>query len=331
MISVCITPESISLNVNGRPFSIRKDHPMFLTVVNGLKKGEFDVDGGEDKLVDLLTPKAMVARFVAKAKENEVELVDDVVLYKGKPVHNSLTQKVLEFAEAGFPVEPLLNFLNRMMNNPSMSARDELFDFLDHKQLPITPDGCFLAYKAVRSDGYDIHSGTVHYAVGSVVEMARADVDDDRRKGCSYGLHAGTLSYVRSFGNSGSKYLTVKIDPADVVSVPLDCGCQKLRTWKMQVVGEFQPDWVGFEDAYYDDTVVGKQVLVTSNVSEDEDEDDYVDSNDTYELEYEAGAAMAKADSLTQYVNKYHVVNKYKNKSDAFYEGYNEVMDDLFN
>ena len=34
--------------------------------------------------------------------------------------------------------------------------------------------------------------------------------------------------------------MVVEIDPSDVVSVPLDCDCQKLRTCKYKVVSLFE-------------------------------------------------------------------------------------------
>ena len=57
-----------------------------------------------------------------------------------------------------------------------------------------------------------------------------------------YGLHAGALNYVASYGSveSNDRIVIVKINPADVVSVPSDCNCEKLRTCRYEVVGEYQ-------------------------------------------------------------------------------------------
>jgi hypothetical protein len=46
-------------------------------------------------------------------------------------------------------------------------------------------------------------------------------------------VHAGSLSYATGFGPT---HVIVKIDPADVVSIPTDCSCQKLRTCAYEVV-----------------------------------------------------------------------------------------------
>ena len=142
----------------------------------------------------------------------------------------------------GLPFQPLVTFLNNLMENPSMQSQKELYDFLEHEHLPITEDGCFLAYKAVRSDYKDKYRGVFDNRVGQVCKMTRSKVDDDRGRGCSNGLHAGALNYVATYGSleSGDKIVIVKINPKDVVSVPSDCNCEKLRTCQYEVVGEYQ-------------------------------------------------------------------------------------------
>ena len=69
--------------------------------------------------------------------------------------------------------------------------------------------------------------------------MARNNVCDDAEIGCSYGFLAGSLEYAQSFGGDQAHVVVVEIDPADVVSVPKDCDCQKLRTASYKVVGVY--------------------------------------------------------------------------------------------
>ena len=56
---------------------------------------------------------------------------------------------ILDMIQQGYPFEPMLNFLDNMSQNPSDHAITELFEFMENKNMPITPDGHFLAYKAV--------------------------------------------------------------------------------------------------------------------------------------------------------------------------------------
>ena len=71
------------------------------------------------------------------------------------------------------------------------------------------------------------HIGHIPNPPGAVVEMPRTQVNGDRHNGCSTGLHVGTWDYASTFG---PKTLIVSVNPRDVVSVPKDCGYQKLRT-----------------------------------------------------------------------------------------------------
>jgi len=136
-------------------------------------------------------------------------------------------------------VEPLCKFLENLHENPSMASLDCLYDFLERNQgHPITEDGHFLAYKAVRPDFKDKFSGTIDNSVGSHPKIPRNQVDNDRSKGCSKGIHVGNLKYVRSFGVHGDKFLLVKVNPRDVVSVPLECECQKMRVCEYHVLSE---------------------------------------------------------------------------------------------
>ena len=41
-------------------------------------------------------------------------------------------------------------------------------------------------------------------------------------------------------GGGGNKLMICKVNPRDVVSVPNDCRCQKLRCCKYEVVSEFE-------------------------------------------------------------------------------------------
>jgi len=119
---------------------------------------------------------------------------------------------------------------------------DELYGFLEKNNLPITPDGHFLAYKKVRNDFLDIHSGTMDNSPGTVVEMERFKVDDNKDQTCSTGLHFCGMSYLGHFGSGSDRTVIVKIDPADVVSIPSDYNGAKGRACRYEVIGELNVD-----------------------------------------------------------------------------------------
>lgn len=193
--------------------------------------------------------------FVARAQEcgYSAEFLDGEVYLNGAVVHSVLASRIKDLVRDGFSPKSALNFYERVMQNPSSSAVNELYDFLANKGLPLTEDGCFLAYKAVRHDFKDIYSGTFDNSPGNVVQIPRNEVDDDRRHECSYGLHVGAQDYVRGYGSGNSKYLVVKVDPKDCVAVPRDHNAQKLRVCRYEVLREVSRDSI-LEEAVYDES-----------------------------------------------------------------------------
>jgi hypothetical protein len=56
--------------------------------------------------------------------------------------------------------------------------------------------------------------------LGVPQKMERKECDSDPVNECSYGLHVGATSYVRSFASRGSAILTCFVNPAHVIAVP---------------------------------------------------------------------------------------------------------------
>ena len=223
---------NLTVVLKNKSYQVLPDHTNYKTIIDALPTAT------EDELLDMVDIEKAVANF----SDGQVSIVNGKVMFEGEEVHGSISKRIIEFMSKGLPFEPLVKFLENLMENPSMQSQQELYDFLEHENLPITEDGCFLAYKAVNSDFKDKWKGTFDNKVGQVCEMRRAKVDDNRGRGCSAGLHAGALNYVAEYGNvdAGDNIVIVKINPEDVVSVPSDCNCEKLRTCKYEVVGLYQ-------------------------------------------------------------------------------------------
>jgi hypothetical protein len=169
--------------------------------------------------------------------------------WDGITMPDMFTGTIMDMIQQGYPFEPMLNFLDNMSQNPSDHAIVELFEFMENKNMPITPDGHFLAYKAVKSNYKDIYSSTFDNSVGSTPSVPRNQVDSNRNNGCGKGLHVGAFDYAKSYGGidldddeggSGNKLMICKVNPRDVVSVPSDHRFQKLRCCRYEVVSEFE-------------------------------------------------------------------------------------------
>ena len=220
-----ILPQSLILNHEGRTVTINKADGRYEKVVEKIREGKFD------EIIPLLN-------IADGLKERGFDIVHGIVHVDGEALPNSLSQRVLDFYNNNLPFEPLLKFWEKLKNNPSFNSRQMLFKFLEHNGHPITTEGNFIAYRAVRSDFLDKHTGTMDNSVGNVVEVSRSQVDDNPNNVCSHGLHVATLSYAQSFGGGNDRMLDVEVDPSDVVAVPTDYNGTKMRVCKFKVVAE---------------------------------------------------------------------------------------------
>lgn len=183
--------------------------------------------------------------------EEGFEEVNGLVHYQGEALPLALSDKIKRLFEEDLPVEHFEKFWEKLSENPSATSVEELMDFLSYKELPITDDGCFIAYKGVAHDGWSIHGnlktkvvkgtvdeyGKIYNGVGDEIEVTRREVDDNRENHCSFGLHVGSFEYAKMFGG---KIMVVKVNPKDVVSVPSDFNCQKCRVAGYKVVAEYE-------------------------------------------------------------------------------------------
>lgn len=222
--------DNVVIVIDGEPHTINKTHITYQKVVDAIKAKEWDV------VKELINPVKVVVNY----SRGNVEIVDGEMFWKRMPFHNALATRMVQMLTDGFDIEPMVNFMNNLMQNPSKRAVDELYGFLEKNSLPITPDGHFLAYKRVRDDYKDCHTGTMDNSIGMVVEMERNMVDDNRDNTCSSGLHFCSHSYLSSFG--GDRTVIVKINPRDVVSIPSDYNNAKGRTCRYEVIGEVGRD-----------------------------------------------------------------------------------------
>ena len=224
----------ITVVLDGERHSINAGNGLFSKALEAYKVNDWDA------FIGCVNPTIRLKSLYASYEGIEVK--DGNLYVFDEPVHSTLATRVLSFLEAGLDCVHLFKFILKLNLNPSKRAVDELYTFLEHRALPITDNGNFLAYKAVRDDYSDKYTGKFINTIDAVLEMPRNKVDDDKNVGCSYGFHAGTVEYAKDFMGREGHLMIVEINPADVVSIPTDCQFQKLRTCKYKVVGEYEID-----------------------------------------------------------------------------------------
>jgi hypothetical protein len=188
---------------------------------------------------------------------------------EGNEMPEVLVDKVAQLAASGSDSTGLEAFwqggkgrgaARGLMNNPSSNSRDQLYEFIRQNDCNITETGHFILYKGVNHDRMSGHSSThrvrvggesvdgkttwkagqkipMLHTVGKFLEIPRGDCTDNPNASCASGLHAAPWN--GSYLNSGLR-VELLIDPADVVSVPLNCRGGKLRCCRYKVIREMR-------------------------------------------------------------------------------------------
>jgi len=237
---------------DGTPRILGQSHANFDAIKAALTDTHaVDVD---EAAILLMADAATVALNTLHRLSERVMIKGDTIFFDSTPMDSRLARHLVEMIKTGDDnFGGYVAFLENIMANPSEKSRKGLFRFLNRHGLTITADGCFIGYKGVGSDGksrtagsqdvsvtmpdgtVEVHKGRIPYPVGAVIEMDRELVDPDRNHACSVGLHIGSHEYATSWGHNG-RFLTVKVNPRDVVEVPKDSSEQKIRAHRMTVI-----------------------------------------------------------------------------------------------
>lgn len=229
---------------NGFIHKISKDDPRFEEA-----KKLFD----EDDITGFINLLMQKPKDFLSGKDSRFRSEGGKVYFGNFEIKSVLEEKINSIFREGGDMEPFENFMVRVSKNPSRTAILELFDFLSYRELPITPDGCFIGYKGVGNNYWSICGnkrtvvlegevnsiGQIYNAPGEKIKIERSSVDDKRENECSEGLHVGSLKYAK---DHGSRVVIVKVDPADAVSVPKDYSFQKLRCCAYEVISNFREE-----------------------------------------------------------------------------------------
>lgn len=227
-----ITDSGILLFLDGVQHQVAQDHPNFKAIKAKLENRDYS------DLIDLMDIRASVRKWLGL--NPRFALTNDRLTLDGSPFSDTVTDKVLRMIDAGNDPQALFNFLVKVRKNPSNTAQTELLLFAEANKFMIHADGDILAYKSVREDYKDIHSGTFSNVIGAVIEVPRHEVDDRRDVTCSHGLHFAAYKYAEGFGSRGGHLMVIKLNPADVVSIPNDYDNEKGRCARYEVIAELE-------------------------------------------------------------------------------------------
>lgn len=238
-----VTSNAITVIWEGRPYTVNTDNPNYTGLKNTLLNAEYENIG---RYLD-------IKKHIEDFSHGSIKVVSEKVYYGNYELKGFVIDKLLEFLRSGAKdAQPILNFIEKLMFNPSKNSVDQLYTFLSYKTLPLTETGNVIGYKGVAADYYSkmgnkntiVITGKVNAGghilnkVGETCEVARNSVDDNKDNHCSYGLHVGSFDYAKDWAGNKGHVMMVEFNPSDAVSVPTDCNFQKLRVCKYKVIGE---------------------------------------------------------------------------------------------
>ena len=234
MIPYIETPQGLTFVLFGESKTLSPEDKRYTEIRNLI----FD-HGDEYEVDEVLKARAREVERVTKLTPR-LEYQAGTILCDGQPLHNYAVDKLIELIDQKLPCQPLINFLDKLIKNPSFRVVEHLYEFLEFGKVPLTQSGNFVAYKAINANWKDIHSGTFDNSIGASPRVPRNAVDEDPDRTCSKGLHVCSFDYLPNFNHvsSGGHVVAVEVDPADVVAIPRDYNNTKMRCCGYKVIAE---------------------------------------------------------------------------------------------
>lgn len=262
MLRYINTGTQITFVHEGKPYHIlRADDKSYAAAVEQIKEG---VATGASLLALLDAPRLALLELLAEHKS--LTLDGDVLLYRGYPVHPTLSKKLFGCLKDGFGAQPFLKFLENLALNPRREVLENLYEFLEYGKMALDDEGHFYAYKAVAADYTDIRTGTYDNSIGKVVEMPAWAVDPDRNQTCSAGLHCCSFDYLDFYNHADGHVMVVRVNPRDVIAIPADYRNTKMRVCRYEVTDEYKD--------YYSESrrnVLAEREVIPADMSYDDE------------------------------------------------------------
>jgi transcriptional regulator with XRE-family HTH domain len=186
--------------------------------------------------LDALRDLVDIPSFIAKVTEGRVQVSDNQVRFDGKPIEGHIADRLMGLLREGMDIRPLARFLERLDRAVIKDVRDQFLRWVENSNLPLTDDGCIIAYKYVRENYTDGWTGTIDNKVGAAIPRLTPNaINTNRNETCAAsGYHFCSFGYL---SGSHDRVMLVKIAPEDVCSFP-DGEIAKGRTLFYEVIGE---------------------------------------------------------------------------------------------
>lgn len=240
-VDYIVTRSTATLIFDGSPEVIDSSNPNFGRVCELIADEEFVL------AMELICPAVGITTW----GNGMLDIEHGEIKYHGHVLSGKLCDRIINLMGAGdLFFERLAKFLTLVQEQASFRTRMALMDFVAHDKMGLTEEGHVIAFKNVRADFRDKHSGKFDNSVGASPSMPRAMVDDDPDNTCSAGLHVCSPTYLSGFWGTEGRTMKVVVDPRDFVALPEDYNQSKARVCRYTVVEDVSSDIHKYLDGY---------------------------------------------------------------------------------
>lgn len=233
MIPHIVTNQGLQVVLRGDAVTVAHSVKNFNQILDAIRNGH------DERTIEALINITKNQVIAAVKLSVSLSYANGVVYHNGAKLQGYAVSKLVKLIEDGVSdFRPLANFLTKVQANPTPSVIQNLYEFLEFGNMPITANGDFLAYKAIKQDWKDIHSGQFLNTIGTQHVMPRLKVDPDRNQTCSNGFHVCSWAYLPHFAHANGRVVICQINPADVVAIPADYNNTKMRVAAYRVIDE---------------------------------------------------------------------------------------------
>lgn len=227
MLPNIITKTQLTLFLTSGPKVINNTHPNFQRIKNKILNNTFTLE--DDSLFDLSMTKA--------TKSGVFKVNRSGVFFRDQKVENTVCNRIVENLMDGYPIDSLIKFLDKLLQNPFPEVVKNLYTYLEKYNLAINEDGDIVGIKSIHPNYTSIFKPSFVYPQTGYVSEPIHLLQKDPGAPCGPGLYFGFEDFVFGWGKEDSVVITVIVNPAHIIGIPADCGYQKMRAHTLYVAG----------------------------------------------------------------------------------------------
>ena len=104
---------NVTVVIDNKPHTISKTHITYQKIVDAIKSDDWET------VKDVIEPKKVVINY----GRGHVSVQGEQLFWKNQPFANALATRMVQMLQDGFSIEPMVSFMENLMQNPSRQDR----------------------------------------------------------------------------------------------------------------------------------------------------------------------------------------------------------------